>query len=170
MTVVACCADAEPLAELKSAITARLLLMEDVARYKWNHALPIADPEREAALLERTTAEAVALGLPETYARRVMTAQIEASRSLQLELVAVWRQRGQPAFEGVPDLTAVQRPAIDTATQQLLEQLHASLCALVPEEARAQLETVPASFDKHPAAWAIATAALRPTPDDVCRH
>ena len=142
--------------------------MDDVARYKWNHELAIADAGREAALLDRATAAAVALGLPEAYARRVLAAQIDASRRLQTELFTTWRQRQQPVFVGVPDLAGVQRPAIDAATQQLLGHLHASLCALAHDEARAELTTPPQSFDQHPTAWTIATDALWPVPDNVC--
>lgn len=168
LTVVTCCAAADPLAGLEDAIAARLLLMDDVARYKWNHELAIADAGREAALLDRATAEAVALGLPEAYARRVLTAQIDASRTLQMELITTWRERHQPVFVGVPDLAGVQRPAIDAATQQLLEQLRASLCALAHDEARAELTTPPRSLDQHRTVWTIATDALWPVPLDAC--
>jgi chorismate mutase-like protein len=168
LTVVTCCAAANPLAGLESAIAARLLLMDDVARYKWNHELAIADPEREAALLDRATAEAVAIGLPEAYARRVLAAQIDASRALQTELVTTWRQRQQPVFVAVPDLAGVQRPAIDAATLRLLEALHTSLCALADDEARAALKTTPPAFDHHLSVWTIATDALWPVPDDAC--
>jgi hypothetical protein len=100
----------------------------------------------------------------------VLAAQIDASRTLQMELVTAWRQQQQGVFEAVPDLAGVQRPAIDAATQRLLEQLHASLCALAHDNARSALKTPPASFDQHPTAWAIATDALWPVPDDACRH
>lgn len=170
LTVGAWCATAGPLTELKSAIATRLLLMDDVARYKWNHELPIVDHEREAALLERATADAVAVGLPEAYARRVVGAQIEASRALQLELVAAWQRDQHPPFTDVPDLTAVQRPVIDAATRKLLEHLHESLCALVADDARLDMEAAPASLAHHRSAWSIATAALWSVPDDACPH
>ena len=164
------CAAASPLADLTDAIAARLLLMNDVARYKWNHAQPIVDPEREAALLERATADAVALGLPEAYARRVLAAQIEASRTLQLKLFATWRSEQQPPFPGVPDLAAVQRPGIDGATHRLLEQLKASLCPLTQDDARTAIETPPTSLADQPAAWSIAIASLWSMPDESCPH
>ncbi len=170
VAVGAWCAMAHPLANLQSAIAARLLLMDDVARYKWNHALPIVDSEREAALLERATTEAVTLGLPEGYARRVIAAQIQAARTLQLELVSAWRHQQEPPFDDVPDLNAQQRPAVDAATHQLLEQLHASLCALEPDGARAEMGSVPRSLARHPVAWSTATAALWPLPVDACPH
>jgi len=163
-------ATASALTDLKSAIAARLLLMDDVARYKWNNAQPIVDPEREAALLERISGEAVALGVPQDYAERVVAAEIAASRTLQLELIAVWQRQQHPPFADVPDLTTVQRPAIDTATRQLLEELRGSLCALDCDDARAVLETAPPSLAHSPAAWALATAALWPVPPDICQN
>ena len=162
------CATASPLTDLKGAIAARLLLMDDVARYKWNHGQPIVDPEREAALLERISGEAVALGVPQDYARRVVAAEIEASRTLQLELIAVWQRQQHSPFADVPDLTTIQRPTIDAATRQLLEELSASLCALNSDAARAVLETAPPSLAQSPAIWSLATAALWPVPPGVC--
>ena len=169
LLAIASSAIAAPPAQLKDAIAARLLLMDDVARYKWNHALPVVDAQREAALLERATADAVAIGLPETYARRVIVAQIDASRAIQLDLVAAWQRDNQPPFTGIPDLATVQRPAIDAATHHLLEQLQAATCALSEEPARAELQSVPLPLSQQREAWSIATAALWPVPA-ACRH
>jgi len=166
----ASCAIAAPAAELEDAIAARLLLMDDVARYKWNHALPVVDPEREDALLERATGDAVAIGLSEAYARRVIAAQIDASRAIQLELVSGWQRDKQPPFANVPDLATVQRPAIDAATHRLLERLHATMCTLSDESTRADLQNPPASLARQHAAWSIAIAALWPVPGDACGH
>ena len=142
----ASCAIAAPAAELEDAIAARLLLMDDVARYKWNHALPVVDAPREAALLERATADAVAIGLPEAYARRIIAAQIDASRAIQLQLVAGWQRDKQPPFTDVPDLATVQRPVIDVATHRLLEHLHTTMCTLAEESTRADLQHPPTSL------------------------
>ena len=167
LLATASCAVAAPN-ELKDAIAARLLLMDDVARYKWNHSLPVVDAEREAALLERATAGAVALGLPESYARRVLAAQIDASRAIQTQLVSGWQRDAQPPFANVPDLTTVQRPAIDSATRRLLDQLHATMCALSNESTRAELQNAPESLATRPAAWSIAVSALWPVPVEAC--
>jgi chorismate mutase len=164
------CAIAAPAADLKDTIAARLLLMDDVARYKWSHTLPVVDAQREAALLERATADAVAIGLPEAYARRVIAAQIDASRAIQLQLVADWQRDKQPPFADVPDLATVQRPAIDTATHHLLEHLHTAMCTLNDDATRTDLQTPPPSLAQQRAAWSIATTALWPVPDDACRH
>ena len=101
----------------------------------------------------------------DTYLRRV-----DASRTLQTELFTTWKQQHQPAFEAVPDLATVQRPAIDAATRRLLEELDASLCALAQDDARAGLATPPASVNLHRTAWTMATDALWPVPDHVCRN
>src|SRR5262245_35067461 len=98
-------ADAIPAASparLADPIAARLLLADDVARYKWNHDQPVADPQREAVVLERTTAAAVALGIPHDYAQRVVAAQIAASRARQQMLIDAWRREQHAAFADVP--------------------------------------------------------------------
>jgi chorismate mutase len=152
-------AAADPMEALRDAVAARLLLMDDVARFKWNAKLPITDPRREAALLERSTASAVALGLPEDYARRVLAAQIEASRTIQAALLDRWRKADQGKFRDVPDLATVQRPAIDRATATFLEALAAAQCDLADPDAKALLET-PSAVAGQAGAWAIATAPL----------
>jgi chorismate mutase-like protein len=153
-------AAADPVESLHAAISARLLLMADVARYKWNAQLPIADPEREAVLLERTTATAVTLGLPEDYARRVLAAQFEASRTLQAALFARWRVTDQGGFVDVPDLIAVQRPAIERATTALLAALAGARCELEREGTKTAFEVPPVALADASLAWSIATAAL----------
>ena len=164
-------AAADPVEMLREAVAARLLLMDDVARFKWNAELPIADPQREAALLQRMTASAVALGLPEDYARRVLAAQMEASRAIQGALFDRWRAARQGRFDEVPDLATVQRPAIDRATTALLEALAGARCELDDAEARRMFEAAPAGLDNQAVAWAIATAPLFTTsPCDIQVH
>jgi len=147
-------------AALRHAISARLLLMEDVARFKWNSKLTISDPEREGVLLERTTATAVSLGLPEDYARRVLAAQFEASRSIQSALFDRWGAAHHDVFADVPDLPAVHRPAIDRATTALLESLARARCELDRAEARAAFQATPEALADHSFAWSIATSAI----------
>jgi len=150
---------------LKDAIAARLLLADDVARYKWNHGLPVVDTARESALLDRTTAQAVALGIPESYARRVVTAQIAASRARQQELLERWHRLDESTFADVPDLATAQRPAIDRATAALLTQLRAAMCTL-DAAARAALAVPPPSFDASAAVWTTAVDPLWPLPPE----
>ncbi len=166
--VAIACATSQPLRAdaidaLAAAIEGRLSLMDDVARYKWNHALPVGDRARETALVERTTAAAVGLGVPQAYARRVMAAQIAASRARQEALMAGWRRSHAPTFADVPDLADVQRPAIDRATDELLGRLRAAVCELGAAE-RTRVASAPARFADTPGVWAIAVEPLWPAP------
>lgn len=163
-----------PVDGVRDAIAERLALMTDVARFKWNRRLPIADPEREAALLDRATRDAVAHGLPETWARQALAGQIAASRALQTAATESWRRASQPPFAGVADLATVQRPAIDAATSRLIEALAAARCALAASEAAAMLAEPPPDLADadDPAtaeAWHIAIDALWPTPREGCQ-
>jgi chorismate mutase-like protein len=153
---------ADPVAELADAIAARLALMDDVARYKWNHEQRVADPERESAVLDRVTTDAVALGVPQDYAHRVVGAQIDAARMRQVQLFAVWRTQPRTPFPNVPDLATVQRPAIDAATRSLITRLRASMCELDSTQAHAALERPPQSMRAD--VWSLAVAALWPAP------
>jgi chorismate mutase-like protein len=165
LTIVSGCATASPLDDLASAIAARLALMDDVARYKWNHSLPIVDEQREAKLVDSATAQAVSLGVPADYARRVVVAQIEASRTRQTELTTLWQAQHQAAFDGVPDLATAQRPAIDAATTNLLRRLRAAMCELDSAAAHAVFADPPAGLKGAKSAWSTATTALWPAPD-----
>jgi chorismate mutase-like protein len=156
-------AAAQPLAVVRDAIAARLALMDDVARHKWNAGLPIAAPEREAALLEAVTTVAVAKGLPEDYARDVIAAQIDASRALQTALFERWQASGQGNFVAVPDLNTVQRPRIDAATRNLLDAVAAARCALAAVDAKTQLAAPPADFAAPREVWSMAVAPLPTT-------
>jgi chorismate mutase-like protein len=156
------------IVDLKDTIAGRLLLMDDVARYKWNAELPVLDPVREASLLERTTDSAVAIGIPRDYARRVVAAQIEASRDTQQTAIDRWRAERHGAFPDVPDLVTVQRPAIEQATAALLTNLRDAMCKL-GGEARNALSTPPPTLAAAERAWSIAVDALWPPPDTCQR-
>lgn len=156
------------IVDLKDAIAARLLLMNDVARYKWNAELPVLDTAREAALLERTTDSAAAIGVPRDYARRVVAAQIAASREVQQTAIDRWRAERHGTFSDVPDLVTVQRPAIERATAALLTHLLDAMCKL-DGRAHNALATPPRSLTAAARAWSIAVDSLWPPPD-ACRQ
>ncbi len=153
-------APGDPVAELRDAIAARLLLMQDVARYKWNAQLPIEDAAREKALIERATAEAVAMEVCAAYARDVIVAQVSASRALQTEWFARWRAAGQGTFTGVPELATTQRSAIDAATNALLKALVEARFELDSPDAIALLGTPPQSLAGEADVWSIATSVF----------
>jgi hypothetical protein len=107
----------------------------------------------------------VTLGVPADYARRVVEAQIEASRTRQIELTTLWRAQHHPSFDDVPDLATAQRPAVDAATTNLLRRLRAAMCELDSDAAHAAFSDPPAGLEGAVSAWSIATAALWPAPD-----
>ena len=148
---------ADPVHDLAAAIEARLLLMPNVARYKWNHDLTVTDPARESALLDHIGARAAALDVDPACARIVVEAQLAASRGWQQRLFDRWRTKGRRSFQGVPDLATTVRPAIDDATERLLVALRDVGCEADPAVA-ARLDTAPHSLADVADVWAIAVS------------
>ena len=99
----------------------RLGLMERVAAYKLANAKPIADPEREAALLADVEEKAAAHQLPEKYAGAFFIAQIDAAKVLQENLLGRWKRENVQPKEAV-DLAEL-RKRIDALNEELLAAL-----------------------------------------------
>jgi len=110
-------------AQLVQLIDARLALMPDVARYKWNAKAAIEDLPREQEVLVTLGREAAALGLPPDNTERFLRAQIEASKQMQRELFERWQAQGLGRFAQVPDLAHDIRPQLDALTSRLLRAL-----------------------------------------------
>jgi chorismate mutase len=100
----------------------RLLVQHEVARSKWHARLPIADPKREQALLDRAEAQARDLGLEPGFVRELFRAQMRAGKLVQQADFEAW-QRGDstPPVDG-PDLKAL-RLRIDGLNRKLLAAL-----------------------------------------------
>ena len=98
----------------------RLLVMHDVARWKWNARRPIADPEREQALLADLERRGAEHGLAPDDVRRFMRAQIEAGKLVQQADWRRWEAEHSEAFADAPDLQTELRPKIDRLSEQLL--------------------------------------------------
>ncbi|HEV7631731.1 MAG TPA: gamma subclass chorismate mutase AroQ [Steroidobacteraceae bacterium] len=110
-------------AQLVQLVDARLAVMPDVARYKWNAKAAIEDLPREQEVLVTLGREAAALGLPPDTTERFLRAQIEASKQMQRELFARWQAQGLGRFAQVPDLARDIRPQLDALTSRLLRAL-----------------------------------------------
>jgi len=119
------------LAELGRLIDARLSVMQDVARYKWNNHSAIEAPDREQKLLDSVKTQAEQLGLPPEWAQHFFREQMEAAKLIQYQLFAQWRKEHQGTFTDVPDLAASIRPKLDTLTPQLLQAISKSWPQLV---------------------------------------
>ena len=101
----------------------RLVLAEDVARYKWNHQRAIEDLPREQAIIASLGRRTAAQGLPVPWAEAFFRAQIEASKAEQRVLFARWRAAGITRFRQVPDLIADTRPKLDQLTSRMISAL-----------------------------------------------
>lgn len=113
--------DAPPAADrLLALMRERLLVMHDVARWKWNAKRPIADPEREQALLADLERRGAEYGLAPDDARRFMRAQIEAGKLVQQADWRRWEADESEAFANALDLQTELRPKIDRLSEQLL--------------------------------------------------
>jgi chorismate mutase len=109
--------------DVLQAMQRRLLLMHDVARWKWNRQRPVADAERERASLEAVDAEAARYDLDPDFARTFFRAQIEAAKLVQQADFDRWREEKRGPFANVADLVKELRPRIDGANDHLLKRL-----------------------------------------------
>ena len=101
----------------------RLAVMPDVARHKYNSGAAVEDLPREAQVIEAVTAQAVEAGLDKDLAAKFFQAQIDASKMIQSERIAVWKAEGREHFTDVPDLKTVIRPKLDALTPAMLAAL-----------------------------------------------
>jgi len=126
-------ADVEAVAdELLDLVRQRLLLMHEVARWKWNAGKSITDERRERELLRDLEQRGLALGLERPTSRAFMAAQIEAGKLVQEADFKRWRDQGQGQFADVRDLASDLRPAIDHLSMELLAHI-AQLASLVDQ-------------------------------------
>jgi chorismate mutase len=108
------------LDRLLGLMRSRLVVMHDVARWKWASKAPVEDPGREAALFEDVAARGVALGLDPAATRAFFAAQIEAAKLVQRADLARWQADGRDPDGEAPDLARVLRPRIDALNRDLL--------------------------------------------------
>ncbi|MEM7366201.1 MAG: gamma subclass chorismate mutase AroQ [Pseudomonadota bacterium] len=111
-------------ADTLSLVQARLLLMKDVARYKWHHDQPVEDLAREQVVLEHARSDALRHGLNVESYQAFMSAQINAAKAIQHYWFRRW-QRGAPPDEG-PDLAGTIRPQLITLGQKIAHSLTTS--------------------------------------------
>lgn len=149
------------VALLRRAVARRLSLMEAVARYKYVNRLAVADPEREKAVLERTTGRARALGLDADAAARLVAAQMTAARAVQSARIGEWTRENR-TFDEVADLQSDLRPKITAATDRLIDAALAHKAFLDGCNGYEQLATPPEAFadDASRAAWRVAIDGL----------
>lgn len=109
--------------ELFGLMRERLLLMHEVARWKWNEGKPITDAARERQLLADLEQQGIAHGLDRNRTRAFMAAQIEAAKLIQAADFNTWKKLGQGRFSDARDLKTELRPKLDKLSARMLGQL-----------------------------------------------
>lgn len=102
---------------------ARLAVVIDVARWKWNRKAAIEDLPRERSLLAGLRASAEGRGLSATQVEEFFSAQIEAAKWLQRDLFRQWERQSAGSFASVDDLDRTLRPRIDELNAHMLAAL-----------------------------------------------
>lgn len=111
------------LDELLDVMRQRLLVMHEVARWKWNEGKPITDREREEQLLANLEQRAVEAGFGGQRIRGFMAAQIEAGKLIQAADFGAWKKQGRGKFVQTRDLHSDLRPRIDELNDRMLALL-----------------------------------------------
>jgi chorismate mutase-like protein len=150
------------LEPLRQAIDRRLLLAEDVARFKWNTKAPIEDRAREAQIIAGLAKQAESVGVPAAQAEAFFRAQIEASKTVQRELFARWEAEHHGPFADAPDLAGVTRPKLDALTAQLLRGLADNQKLLHDPTHRAEAARLLSQMDAAALSPAAAQEAVAP--------
>jgi chorismate mutase len=128
----------QPVRRLLLLMKDRLALMHDVARTKWNARRPVADPDREQALLRDMEERGRTHDLDPAQTRAFFTAQMEAARRIQEADTRRWQSEERGPFPDAPDLASLRR-RIDRLNQDLLAALADSRPFLREEAGRRAL-------------------------------
>lgn len=154
---------------LKAILYERLSLMPSVARYKWDHDLPVEDLAREAEILEQTVKQASAKGVNPTYATVAIRAQMAAAKLIQSRLMEQWRSNPDSANAvAQKDLVTEIRPEISIMTNLLIGQLLLLQKSSISCQDAVSLMHPPDTADIEADVWQIATADVLP-PNFSCR-
>lgn len=109
--------------ELLGLMRKRLLIMHDVARWKRDAGMSIADPRRERELIERMVRSGAEHGLDSEWTQRFMAAQFEAGKAVQQADFDRLENTGVEKFAEVPkvpDHINVLRPKIESLSEAML--------------------------------------------------
>jgi chorismate mutase-like protein len=108
--------------ELPSLVAERLSWMDEVAMVKKAQGLPVADREREAALLRAMEVEGKQAGLPRAAVRGFFSGQIEAAKARQEDWLRAHSGDGRVAGR-LPDLGGTVRPELDAIGRRMIGAL-----------------------------------------------
>jgi len=122
----------EDATHVVALMSQRLALAHDIAWAKWADGLPVRDPSREAAVLERAGRLAEAADIEPGLAVRLMRAQIEASNLQQEFWMTSWRT-GSGLPPGEPPTLASLRIRIDSISSRLVAEWAATPLLIIPK-------------------------------------
>jgi chorismate mutase len=123
-------AEKKDLSDLTELIDARLQLMAEVAKSKWNSHGAIEDPVREQKVLDDVRQKAEQAGLPPLWVEHFFREQIEAAKLIQYQLLWKWKQENHGPFADAPDLVTQVRPKLDDLSAKMMVSLQAHWVAL----------------------------------------
>ncbi|MBT2301397.1 chorismate mutase [Variovorax paradoxus] len=131
--------DFSRLVELSAA---RLDISRQVALTKWDSGSPVADPPgdpRDQQVIAAAAAQAAERGVSPELASAFFADQIEASKLIQIALIASWRRAGEAPSESRADLSAQLRPALDRLRPLFIDELKATRRLREAPECRSRL-------------------------------
>ena len=137
--------------QMLSLMEQRLILMHEVARWKWQAKQPITDPVREQALLARVVAQGQRLGLPTQWVRSFFVAQMDAGKRIQQADFEQWQANPSIKPSSIKDLALI-RHDIDDLNTRLLKSLATVLQSPIASTdigLSAQQHLLAAGIDKH---------------------
>lgn len=105
-------------------------ISHEIAKWKWNHKIPIEDKARESNVFHKMTEHAQSRGLPTQIVEEFAKAQIEASKLLQEQDFHKWREEGVSRFTDVRDFKKDLRPKIEAINENFLQQFESLLVLL----------------------------------------
>jgi chorismate mutase-like protein len=130
--------ESEPVVAMMAG---RLELARDIAWAKWAGGLPVRDPARESAVVEKLTRQGEAAGIEEPVVSKFVRAQIEASCLEQEAWMEKWR-KGTPLPAGEPPTLDSLRKQMDDMSPLLLAEWAAAPATPRPAARQRLLKSV----------------------------
>ncbi|HHW4678199.1 MAG TPA: chorismate mutase [Xylella sp.] len=110
------------LTTLLGDVAERNAIGDQVALSKWDSGKPVLDASRETAILQNVRDQAPQHGLDPDVAARFFSAQIEANKFVQYQLLNLWHLHGKAPNRTRPDLSAL-RDRLDQLQIEILDAL-----------------------------------------------
>ncbi|HEB26863.1 MAG TPA: gamma subclass chorismate mutase AroQ [Porticoccus sp.] len=119
-------ADTDSL-DVFSLINQRLSYMEDVAKYKAQHHLPVEDVQREILVLKKAIDQAQLLGLEPASIKDFFRVQMDMAKAIQFRARADWLSDASQLTQNGRNLSTEIRPQLlilgDKITQTIKDYL-----------------------------------------------